>query len=149
MIRKRPYTQAVGRSVSRFTGALGRKEIERGGWKEKVGFRFVSSDRPGLLTDSLVASPIVNSGAPQDGGMEGVESTGAGGSNGFEFGIDPSADPELAIALRLSMEEEQNRLERERRTREEQSGERMETITEEANDSKQPRVEDDKTDGKS
>jgi len=59
------------------------------------------------------------------------------------------------MALRMSMEEEQNRLERERRQREEsgQNGERMETITEEAGsgatDSKQPRVEDDKSDGKS
>ncbi|KAK5941424.1 proteasome regulatory particle base subunit rpn10 [Knufia obscura] len=110
---------------------------------------------PGLLSDSLVTTPIVNSGAPQEGGMEGVESTGGAGQNNFEFGIDPATDPELAMALRMSMEEEQNRLERERRQREEsgQNGERMETITEEggssANDSKQPRVEDDKSDGKS
>lgn len=31
----------------------------------------------------------------------------------FEFGIDPSADPELALALRMSMQEEQDRLDRE------------------------------------
>jgi len=60
------------------------------------------------------------------------------------------------MALRMSMEEEHSRLERERRQREEQerqNGERMETITEEGGassaDNKQPRVEDEKPgDGK-
>lgn len=120
---------------------------------------------PGLLSDSLITTPIVSVGgeAGQGGsGMEGVETGGAGASGGFEFGVDPSADPELAMALRMSMEEEQNRLERERRAREEQerqNADRMETITEEGQgqqpangedqdgkDSKQPRVEEDKQD---
>ena len=30
--------------------------------------------------------------------------------NSFEFGVDPSLDPELALALRISMEEEQARM---------------------------------------
>lgn len=107
----------------------------------------------GLLSDSLITTPIVGMGGDVGGGsgMEGVESGGAGGDNGFEFGIDPATDPELAMALRMSMEEEQNRLERERRAREEAergNGDRMDTITEEGGegkgDSKQPRVEDDK-----
>ncbi|EXJ88637.1 hypothetical protein A1O1_05568 [Capronia coronata CBS 617.96] len=127
---------------------------------------------PGLLSDSLITTPIVSVGGeagPGGSGMEGVETGagggGAGGSGAFEFGVDPSADPELAMALRMSMEEEQNRLERERRAREEQerqNADRMETITEEGqgqpsttngegqddNDSnaKQPRVEEDKQD---
>lgn len=42
---------------------------------------------------------------------------GFGAANGMDsslmdFGVDPSMDPELAMALRLSMEEEQQRQER-------------------------------------
>ncbi len=33
-------------------------------------------------------------------------------SEAFEFGIDPSVDPELALALRMSMEEEKARVEK-------------------------------------
>ncbi len=90
--------------------------------------------------------------------MDGLE-TGGGSAQGggFEFGVDPAADPELAMALRMSMEEEQNRLARERETAERQNGDRMETITEEGqgqqngeaqdgSGSKQPTVEDDKKD---
>ncbi|KAK5088503.1 proteasome regulatory particle base subunit rpn10 [Lithohypha guttulata] len=143
------------------TGSETRSTLEKfieavGGASSNEGnYLAVIPPGPGLLSDTLVTTPIVNSGAPGRGdGMEGVEDTGAGagGSNGFEFGIDPATDPELAMALRMSMEEEQNRLDRERR-QQEQNGERMETITEEggstSNDSKQPRVEDDKSDGKS
>lgn len=35
----------------------------------------------------------------------------AGGISGFEFGVDPNLDPELALALRVSMEEERARQE--------------------------------------
>ncbi|TKY55924.1 26S proteasome non-ATPase regulatory subunit 4-like [Spatholobus suberectus] len=35
----------------------------------------------------------------------------AGGVSGFEFGVDPNLDPELALALRVSMEEERARQE--------------------------------------
>eukprot|EP01121_Diplochlamys_sp_Union-15-3_P001749 TRINITY_DN11522_c0_g1_i1.p1 TRINITY_DN11522_c0_g1~~TRINITY_DN11522_c0_g1_i1.p1 ORF type:complete len:376 (+),score=106.68 TRINITY_DN11522_c0_g1_i1:97-1224(+) len=52
----------------------------------------------GTVTDMLISSPIINS----DGG------TGTGGG-GFEFGVDPNVDPELAMVLRLSMEEEERR----------------------------------------
>lgn len=35
---------------------------------------------------------------------------GAGlGGAGFEFGVDPNEDPELALALRVSMEEQRQR----------------------------------------
>lgn len=144
---------AFGDAVSSETKTILEKFVEAvGGASSNEGnYLVVIPPGPGLLSDSLVTTPIVNSGAPGGGeGMDGVENTGgAGGANNFEFGIDPATDPELAMALRMSMEEEQNRLERERRQREEQqNAERMETITEE-NDSKQPRVEDDKSDGKS
>lgn len=118
-----------------------------GGAAGEGNYLAVIPPGPGLLSDSLITTPIVGA---QDGGsgMEGVESAG-GDTNGFEFGIDPATDPELAMALRMSMEEEQNRLERERRAQEAQNSDRMETITEEQGDSKQPRVEDERDDGKS
>lgn len=66
---------------------------------------------PGLLSDQLVTSPILNgdglSGAAGMGGAEGGQDT-----SGFEFGIDPSVDPELALALRMSMEEEKARVDK-------------------------------------
>ncbi|QRV87472.1 hypothetical protein RhiJN_15490 [Ceratobasidium sp. AG-Ba] len=60
-----------------------------------------------LLSDAIVSSPILagEDGIPP-GGMAGGE---ASGSNQFEFGVDPSLDPELAMALRISMEEERAR----------------------------------------
>lgn len=65
---------------------------------------------PGLLSDQLVTSPILNgdgsAGAGGGGGGDG------GDSSAFEFGIDPSVDPELALALRMSMEEEKARVDK-------------------------------------
>jgi 26S proteasome regulatory subunit N10 len=64
---------------------------------------------PNLLSDTIVASPIL---AGETGGMGGGGSAGgeggapASGGGDFEFGVDPSMDPELALALRMSMEEE-------------------------------------------
>lgn len=68
----------------------------------------------GLLSDQLVSSPIMHGeGAAGGAGGAGGE---AGGDFG-EFGFDPNNDPELALALRMSMEEEQAR--RDRQAREE------------------------------
>jgi 26S proteasome regulatory subunit N10 len=39
----------------------------------------------------------------------GPSGSGGGGGGSFEFGVDPSMDPELAMALRMSLEEEQAR----------------------------------------
>jgi 26S proteasome regulatory subunit N10 len=67
---------------------------------------------PGLLSDQLVTSPILNGdGSGSAGGMGGGVDGGASGQN-YEFGIDPSIDPELALALRMSMEEEKARVEK-------------------------------------
>lgn len=67
---------------------------------------------PGLLSDQLVTSPILNGdGSSGAGGMGGGADGGDGGQS-FEFGIDPSIDPELALALRMSMEEEKARVEK-------------------------------------
>lgn len=69
---------------------------------------------PSLLSDHLVSSPILagDGVAPRgEAGMDGGAS--GGGGNDFEFGVDPSTDPELALALRMSMEEEKARQEKE------------------------------------
>lgn len=72
-----------------------------------------------MITDVLISSPIINEG--MDMGMD--DGTGAAGANVggnagvpaapsqfAEFGgVDPNLDPELAMALRISMEEERAR----------------------------------------
>ncbi|KAG8712314.1 hypothetical protein FRC11_000480 [Ceratobasidium sp. 423] len=59
-----------------------------------------------LISDAILSSPIL---AGEDGIPPGGMGGEAGGSNQFEFGVDPSLDPELAMALRISMEEERAR----------------------------------------
>lgn len=73
------------------------------------------------ITDILIASPIINEG--MDHGMGGAADAGGAGAavgggvpanpvaNQFaEYGgIDPNLDPELAMALRISLEEERAR----------------------------------------
>lgn len=67
----------------------------------------------GLLSDQLKRTPILQGENAAGGAGAGAE---AGGDFG-EFGFDPNNDPELALALRMSMEEEQAR--RDRQAREE------------------------------
>lgn len=64
------------------------------------------------ITDSLMSSAIFlgNDAVAVEGATgPGVAAGGARGA--FEFGVDPSVDPELAMVLRMSMEEEQRRQE--------------------------------------
>jgi len=69
-----------------------------------------------LPSDVLITSPIFRGdGAPMGGDMGGAAAgAGGGGGDGFaEYGgVDPNMDPELAMALRVSMEEERARQER-------------------------------------
>ena len=72
-----------------------------------------------LPSDVLASSPIVHGGGGGGGGggMGGDVGVGGGADAGFgafgDFGgVDPSMDPELAMALRISMEEERARQER-------------------------------------
>ncbi|KAJ7745417.1 hypothetical protein DFH07DRAFT_833558 [Mycena maculata] len=67
-----------------------------------------------LLSDVLISSPILagdrSASIPDDlvpgGAGDGAAASGSGGNNAaFEFGVDPSLDPELAMALRMSMQE--------------------------------------------
>jgi len=67
-----------------------------------------------LLSDVLISSPILagdrGMGIPDEAmGDAGGSGVGGGGGNEFEFGVDPSLDPELAMVLRMSMQEEQAR----------------------------------------
>ncbi|KAK2462346.1 hypothetical protein APHAL10511_005652 [Amanita phalloides] len=67
-----------------------------------------------LLSEALIASPILagdRSASIPEQLLPGGAETGAGAStsNNFEFGVDPNLDPELALALRMSMQEAQAR----------------------------------------
>ncbi|KAK7017996.1 proteasome regulatory particle base subunit rpn10 [Paramarasmius palmivorus] len=68
-----------------------------------------------LISDVLITSPILSEDRSASIPAE-LGGTGGGGpsastsnANDFEFGVDPSLDPELAMALRLSMQEAQAR----------------------------------------
>lgn len=66
--------------------------------------------------DMLITSPVINEGVADGGGasMEGFGGAPAAAAAGGEFGgVDPNMDPELAMALRVSMEEERARQESE------------------------------------
>lgn len=85
---------------------------------------------PYLLSDQLLSTPIfeggAGSGAPgADGGSGGAD------ASSFEFGIDPSVDPELALALRMSMEEEKSRVDRQAKEQAEKDKAQLPEIKEE------------------
>ncbi|KAL4241444.1 proteasome subunit S5A family protein [Abortiporus biennis] len=66
---------------------------------------------PHLLSDAVISSVVLaaDRGIPEDAIGGGPAASTSGAANNFEFGVDPSLDPELAMALRMSMEEEQAR----------------------------------------
>ncbi|KAG7476103.1 hypothetical protein JOB18_045730 [Solea senegalensis] len=74
--------------------------------KEGAGSHLVTVPPGPSLADALLSSPIL---AGEGGAVLGL------GASDFEFGVDPSADPELALALRVSMEEQRQRQEDETR----------------------------------
>lgn len=63
------------------------------------------------LHDALISSALI----------QGEDGSGANAASRFEFGVDPSEDPELALALRISIEEQRMRME-EQANRENQEG---------------------------
>ncbi|XP_030375158.1 26S proteasome non-ATPase regulatory subunit 4 [Scaptodrosophila lebanonensis] len=75
--------------------------------KDGTGSHLVSVPRGSALSDALLSSPIIQ-------GEDGMGGAGLGGAV-FEFGVDPNEDPELALALRVSMEEQRQRQESEQR----------------------------------
>lgn len=97
-----------------------------------------------LLSDSIVTTPILaGEGAGGGAGLGGAGGEGGeGGANQFEFGVDPSLDPALAMALRISYEEEKARQEREEKRAKEAEGKtELEKIPE--GDKKQPLLDKD------
>lgn len=89
--------------------------------KDGTSSHLVCVPRGSGLSDALLSSPIIQ-------GEDGMGGAGLGGA-GFEFGVDPNEDPELALALRVSMEEQRQRQEEEQRraagaSTEESSGEK-------------------------
>ncbi|TIA90412.1 hypothetical protein E3P99_01563 [Wallemia hederae] len=88
------------------------KFIEAVGGHDNNHLLAVPAGNQTVLSDYLINSAVVRGSVdPEESGT----GAGAGGSgaaaapSGFEFGVDPSLDPELAMALRMSMEEEQAR----------------------------------------
>ncbi|KAJ8120254.1 hypothetical protein ONZ43_g2991 [Nemania bipapillata] len=80
-----------------------------------------------LLSDQLLSTPILlGEGASGGGGGGGMAE---GGGDFFDF--DPSADPELALALRMSMEEENARQARAAKEEEAKNKSNLEDIKEE------------------
>ncbi|XP_033633462.1 26S proteasome non-ATPase regulatory subunit 4-like [Asterias rubens] len=71
-----------------------------------TGSHLVTIPPGTLLSDALMNSPIIV-GEDGTGAVPGLPGTGGD----FEFGFDPSTDPELAMALRISMEEQRQRQE--------------------------------------
>ncbi|KAJ3859974.1 MAG: hypothetical protein NXY57DRAFT_966257 [Lentinula lateritia] len=68
---------------------------------------------PRLISDALISSPILSddrsASIPTELGGTGGDGPSASSGGDFEFGVDPSLDPELAMALRISMQEAQAR----------------------------------------
>jgi len=64
-----------------------------------------------LLSDMIISSPILagDRGLSEEIMADVASGSGPAGGSSFEFGVDPSLDPELAMALRMSMEEEHAR----------------------------------------
>eukprot|EP01080_Neovahlkampfia_damariscottae_P012711 gene12711-6909_t len=72
---------------------------------------------PQVLSDILLSSPIVQ-GTDNTGGSSSSTTGGTSSSSGGQFaeygGIDPNVDPDLAMAIKMSMEEEKRRQEKEK-----------------------------------
>ena len=84
---------------------------------------------PSLLSDHIASSPILAADGVAPRGEPGMD--GGTGGGDFEFGVDPSTDPELALALRMSMEEEKARQEKEGKAQGEGAEPTLEGIPEE------------------
>ena len=98
---------------------------------------------PNLLSDHLISTPILGGDGPAPRGDDGVGGGADAGGSGFEFGVDPSTDPELALALRMSLEEEKARQEKENKAKEEAAKkESLEGIPEEGGEN-QPLLDND------
>ena len=91
--------------------------IETLNGKEGSGSHLVVVPPGPNLTDAVRTSPVVQ-------GEDGGAGFAAGGDFGSGFDVDPNLDPELALALRVSMEEQRQRQEAENK---DDKGEAMQT----------------------
>ncbi|MCL7026620.1 hypothetical protein MKW94_013684 [Papaver nudicaule] len=66
---------------------------------------------PNALSDVLISTPIFTGDGEGGGSGFAAAAAAATGGGGYDFGVDPNLDPELALALRVSMEEERARQE--------------------------------------
>lgn len=57
------------------------------------------------------STPIFTEDGEGGSGFAAAAAAASGGAGGYDFGVDPNLDPELALALRVSMEEERARQE--------------------------------------
>uniref|UniRef100_A0A8D8LDS5 26S proteasome non-ATPase regulatory subunit 4 n=1 Tax=Cacopsylla melanoneura TaxID=428564 RepID=A0A8D8LDS5_9HEMI len=73
--------------------------------KDGAGSHMVTVAVGPHLSDALISSPII----------QGEDGAGGAPGSAYEFGVDPNEDPELALALRVSMEEQRARQESEAR----------------------------------
>lgn len=89
-----------------------------------------------LLSDQLISTPIISgeaggAAAAAAGGSGGAGMGGGeGGEGGFDY-VDPNMEPELALAIRMSLEEERARQERAAREEEKKGGGDLGTVAEE------------------
>lgn len=89
-----------------------------------------------LLSDQLISTPIVSgeaggAGAGPSGGAGGAGAGGGEGGEGFDY-VDPNMEPELALAIRMSLEEERARQEKaEKAAKEEEKKGDLGTVAEE------------------
>jgi 26S proteasome regulatory subunit N10 len=96
-----------------------------------------------LLSDRLLTTTLFDSAAEDAAGPSGSGGDTVVDGSQFEFGVNPSVDPELALALRMSFEEETARQDRERIAREEaEAKEKLQGIPEA--DEKDPLLGDQK-----
>ncbi|KAJ5732383.1 26S proteasome non-ATPase regulatory subunit [Penicillium malachiteum] len=88
------------------------------------GSSFLAIIPPGphLLSEELQATPILAGEGASGGGGAAASGGDGGDAGGFNFEDAAENDPELAFALRLSLEEEKTRQEKEKRDREAQEG---------------------------
>ncbi|KAI9037461.1 proteasome regulatory particle base subunit RPN10 [Aspergillus affinis] len=99
---------------------------------------------PNLLSEELQVTPILGA---DNSGAEGAAGDG-GDAGGFGFEDAAENDPELAFALRLSLEEEKNRQEKEKKEREElERKENLDNIPEEGQSGESSGGKDKKEDG--
>lgn len=95
-----------------FGDASGKNEVKLQAFVETANSNnnshYLAVPLGNLPSDMLVSSPILHGGEGGGSGGAGGGFVSAGGSYG---GVDPSMDPELALALRVSMEEERARQE--------------------------------------